>query len=255
MTGLLDWSFWADIMNAIWADVHQPWFWLGVLQIIWVNILLSGDNAVVIALACRDLPPRQRTWGLVIGAGVAVTLRIVFTLIVTTLMRLPYLKLAGGVALVYIAVKLLVPEDNEGDAHVEPSQHLWRAVRIVAIADLIMSLDNVIAIAAAANGSVLLLVIGLGVSVPLIIAGAALVMSLLTRFPILVWAGAALLGWIAGELIGTDPAVRAQVGDRLGYHLLPHLDVTLGIAGILIVVGLGWWLRRRHFAKLERSAI
>jgi YjbE family integral membrane protein len=252
MMGLLDWSFWTNIMDAIWADVHQPLFWLGVLQIIWVNILLSGDNAVVIALACRDLPPRQRTWGLVIGAGVAVTLRIVFTLIVTTLMQLPYLKLAGGVALIYIAVKLLVPEDQDGN---EPSRHLWRAVRIVAFADLIMSLDNVIAIAAAAHGSLLLLIIGLGISVPLIIAGAALVMSLLTRFPILVWAGAALLGWIAGELIGTDPAVLGFVGDRLGYHLLPHLEVTLGVLGVLIVVGVGWWLRRRHFAKLERSPV
>ena len=130
-----------------------------------------------------------------IGAAVAVTLRIGFTLIVTTLMQLPYLKLAGGVALVYIAVKLLVPEDDEGGAKIEPSQHLWRAVRIVALADIIMSLDNVIAIAAAAKDSVLLLIIGLGVSVPLIIAGAALVMTVLTRFPFLsgrapvCWAG------------------------------------------------------------------
>jgi YjbE family integral membrane protein len=255
MMGLLDWSFWADVVDTVWADVHQPLFWLGVLQIIWVNILLSGDNAVVIALACRNLPPRQRMWGMAIGAGVAVTLRIVFTLIVTTLMQLPYLKLVGGVALVYIAVRLLVPEDGEGEPHIETSRHLWRAVRIVAFADLIMSLDNVIAIAAAAHGSVLLLVIGLGISVPLIIAGAALVMSLLTRYPILVWAGAALLGWIAGELIGTDPAVLGFVGDRLGYHLVPHLEVTMGIVGILIVVSVGWWLRRRYLARMERSLV
>lgn len=253
MIDLLDSASWGAIWDTVLADMNQPTFWLGVLQIIWINILLSGDNAVVIALACRDLPPRQRLWGMVAGAGVAVTLRIAFTLIVTTLMQLPYLKLVGGAALVYIAVKLLVPEDDEGDSKIEPSQHLWRAVRIVAIADIIMSLDNVIAIAAAAKDSVLLLVIGLGISVPLIIAGAALVMSLLTRFPILVWAGAALLGWIAGELIGTDPAVRGFVGDALGAGILHNFAVVVGILGVLIVVGMGWWLRRRHFARVERG--
>jgi YjbE family integral membrane protein len=253
MIDVLDSASWGAIWDAVSADMQQPTFWLGVLQIIWINILLSGDNAVVIALACRDLPPRQRMWGMIIGAGVAVTLRILFTLIVTTLMQLPYLKLVGGAALVYIAVKLLVPEDEQGDAKIEPSQHLWRAVRIVALADIIMSLDNVIAIAAAAKDSVLLLVIGLGISVPLIIAGAAVVMSLLTRFPILVWAGAALLGWIAGELIGTDPAVRAFVGDHVGGAALHSFALLMGILGILIVVGTGWWLRRRHFARSERG--
>lgn len=249
----MDWAFWNRVIGAIIADVHQPVFWLGVLQIIWVNILLSGDNAVVIALACRNLPPRQRMWGMAIGAGVAVALRIIFTLIVSTLMELPYLKLAGGVALLYIAIKLLVPDEPSGDPEIRPSRHLWRAVRIVAFADLIMSLDNVIAIAAAARGSLLLLVLGLGISVPLIVAGAALVMSMLTRFPILVWAGAALLGWIAGELIGTDLAVRDIVADKLGAHVLPNFAVLTGTLGILIVVGIGWWLRRRHLARAERS--
>jgi YjbE family integral membrane protein len=253
MIDVLDSASWGAIWNAASADMQQPTFWLSVMQIIWINILLSGDNAVVIALACRDLPPRQRMWGLVIGAGVAVSLRIGFTLIVTTLMQLPYLKLVGGAALIYIAVKLLVPEDEDGESKVEPSEHLWRAVRIVALADIIMSLDNVIAIAAAAKDSVLLLVIGLGISVPLIIAGAALVMTVLTRFPILVWAGAALLGWIAGELIGNDPVVRGFVGERLGEGMLHNFAVMVGIAGILLVVGLGWWLRRRHFAKSEQG--
>ena len=253
MIDLLDSASWGALLDTVSAEMNQPTFWLGVLQIIWINILLSGDNAVVIALACRDLPPRQRMWGMIVGAGVAVTLRIAFTLIVTTLMQLPYLKLVGGVALVYIAVKLLVPEDEEGDSKIEPSQHLWRAVRIVAIADIIMSLDNVIAIAAAAKDSVLLLVIGLGISVPLIIAGAAVVMSLLTRFPVLVWAGAGLLGWIAGELIGTDPAVRGFIGDALGTGILHNFAVLVGILGVLIVVGMGWWLRRRHFARVERG--
>jgi YjbE family integral membrane protein len=255
LMGWFDPASWNAMFETLWLDFHQPAFWVGVLQIIWIDILLAGDNAVVIALACRNLPPHLRTWGMVIGAGVAVTMRIGFTLIVATLMQFPYLKLAGGVALIYIALKLLVPDKHDGDTQIEPSRHLWRAVGIVAFADLIMSLDNVIAIAAAARGSVALLIIGLAISVPLIIAGAALVMSLLTRFPILVWAGAALLGWIAGELIGTDPAVRGFVGEWLGDRLLPHLDVTLGIAGILVVVGVGRWLRRRHFARVERSLV
>lgn len=250
---VLDWAFWVDLMDAFWVDVHHPLFWVGVLQIIWVNILLSGDNAVVIALACRALPPRQRMWGMTLGAAVAVLLRIVFTLIVSTLMQLPYLKLAGGVALLYIAIKLLVPDEHAED-DIQQSRHLWRAVRIIAFADLIMSLDNVIAIAAAAKGSVSLLVIGLAISVPLIVAGAALVMSMLNRFPVLVWAGAALLGWIAGELVGTDPAVVDVLVDRIGPHNLHNFAVLSGIAGILIVVGVGWVLRRRHLARLERSA-
>jgi YjbE family integral membrane protein len=179
----------------------------------WINILLSGDNAVVIAMACRGLPHRQRVWGMVLGAGVAVLLRIIFTGVVASLMLLPWLKIVGGLALFYIAAKLLVPEDPD-DSEVEAVEHLWRAVRIVAIADIIMSLDNVIAIAAAAQGNMALLVIGLGVSIPLIVAGAALIMALLDRYPILVWAGAALLGWIVGEVIATDPVVQGYLEPR-----------------------------------------
>ena len=185
-------------------------FWLAVGKIIWINILLSGDNAVVIALACRGLPARQRFWGMMLGAGVAIMLRIVFTGVVASLMQLPYLKIAGGLALFYIAVKLLVPDDAD-ESETEAVAHLWRAVRVVAIADIVMSLDNVIAIAAAAGGNMALLVLGLAISIPLIVAGAALFMSLLDRFPILVWAGAALLGWIAGEVIATDPVTRGYL--------------------------------------------
>ena len=182
-------------------------FWVAVGKIIWINILLSGDNAVVIAMACRGLPARQRLWGMILGAGVAVVLRIVFTGIVASLMLLPYLKLVGGLALFYIAAKLLVPDEPDDDGEVEAVEHLWRAVRIVAVADIIMSLDNVIAIAAAAGGNMALLILGLAISIPLIVAGAALIMALLDRFPILIWAGAALLGWIVGEVIATDPVV------------------------------------------------
>jgi YjbE family integral membrane protein len=241
---LFDPAWWSAVFDAIATEANQPAFWLAVLQIIWINILLSGDNAVVIALACRDLPPRQRAWGMVLGAGVAVGLRIVFTLIVTTLMALPYLKLIGGLALLYIAIKLLVPEDHTEDGKIEASDKLWRAVRLVAVADIIMSLDNVIAIAAAAKGSILLLVIGLGISVPLIIAGAALIMSLLDRLPVLVWAGAALLGWIAGEVIATDPAVSAFIADRFGGESHHTMELATAAAGAFLVVLAGWMWRR-----------
>jgi YjbE family integral membrane protein len=188
------------------SEMQQPAFWVAVGKIIWINILLSGDNALVIAMACRALAPRQRLWGMILGAGVAVILRILFTGIVATLMALPYLKLVGGLALIVIAAKLVVPEEQDEDG-VQSASHLWHAVQIVVVADIVMSLDNVIAVAAAANGSLPLLVLGLAISVPLIVAGAALIMALLNRLPILVWAGAALLGWIAGDVIATDPAV------------------------------------------------
>jgi YjbE family integral membrane protein len=188
------------------SDMQTPAFWLAVGKIIWINILLSGDNALVIALACRGLQPRQRLWGMVIGAGIAVILLIAFTAVVATLMALPYLKLVGGLVLMVIAAKLLVPEDEGGD--VAAGTSLWHAVRIVVIADIIMSLDNVIAVAAAAHGQLPLLILGLAISIPIIIAGAALIMALLDRLPILVWLGAALLGWIAGEAMSTDPAVQ-----------------------------------------------
>ena len=201
------------------TEMQQPTFWVALGKIMWINILLSGDNALVIAMACRGLPPRQRFWGMVLGAGVAVFLRIIFTGIVVTLMALPYLKLVGGLALLVIAAKLLVPE-QEDESGVDAASHLWAAVQIVAIADIVMSLDNVIAVAAAANGSIPLLVIGLVISVPLIVAGAALIMALLTRLPALVWAGAGLLGWIAGDDQGDadgkpeDKQGNAAIGGR-----------------------------------------
>src|SRR5712672_4703289 len=164
--------------------MQQPAFWVAVGKIIWINVLLSGDNALVIALACRGLAPRQRLWGMIFGAGAAVILRIIFTGIVASLMELPYLKLVGGLALIVIAAKLLVPEEADEDS-VKSASHLWAAIQIVVVADIVMSLDNVIAVAAAANGSVPLLVLGLAISIPLIVAGAALIMALLTRLPIL----------------------------------------------------------------------
>ena len=211
-------------------EMQQPAFWLAVGKIIWINVLLSGDNALVIALACRGLQPQQRLWGMILGAAAAVILRIIFTGIVATLMALPWLKLVGGLALIVIAAKLLVPEEE--DDGVQSASHLWAAVQIVVVADIVMSLDNVIAVAAAANGSVPLLVLGLAISIPLIVAGAALIMALLNRMPILVWAGAALLGWIAGDVIATDPAVHPALQRFFDGPVGVGLDAMLGTLGI-----------------------
>jgi YjbE family integral membrane protein len=227
--------------------VEQPGFWLAVIQIIWVDILLSGDNAVVIALACRKLPPRQRVWGVVLGTLVAISLRVAFAAVVTTLMKMAYLKLVGGVLLLWIAVKLLGPEEGNGkNGEVEPVENLWRAVRIIAIADGVMSLDNVIAIAAVAERfdppyNIALLIFGLAVSIPLIMVGAALVLALLERFPIIVWAGAALLGWIAGEIIAKDPMFTAKLDPAMA-HTVWMVAATLGA---LFVIGAGMVRRRR----------
>lgn len=213
------------------TDMQTPSFWLAVGKIIWINVLLSGDNALVIALACRGLHPRQRVWGMVIGAGIAVVLLILFTGIVATLMVLPYLKLIGGLALLAIAAKLLVPEDGGDD--VTEGTSLWHAVRIVVIADIVMSLDNVIAVAAAANGQLPLLVLGLAVSIPMIVAGAALIMMILDRMPILVWLGAALLGWIGGDVIATDPAIAPQLRKLLDGDVSLNIDTTSSMFGFV----------------------
>jgi len=254
------------------ADMQSPSFWLAVGKIIWINVLLSGDNALVIALACRGLHPRQRVWGMTIGAGIAVILLILFTGIVATLMALPYLKLAGGLALLAIASKLLVPEDSGDD--IKAGTSLWHAVRIVVIADIVMSLDNVIAVAAAANGQLPLLVLGLAISIPMIIAGAALIMMILDRMPILVWLGAALLGWIAGGVIATDPAVvpwlhRFMAGDislnidttSVMFGFVEHLrldseidEILLALLGAVVVLVVGSIWRRRKLQAVGAHA-
>ncbi len=216
-----------------------------LLEIIWVNIILSGDNAVVIAMACRSLPVDRQRMGMILGAGVAIVLRIVFTVLVVTLLTTPYLKIIGGLLLLWVAVKLVMGEDD--DASVAGSDKLWAAVRTIAIADAVMSLDNVLAIAAIAGDSTFLLITGLAISIPLIIAGASLIITLLEKFPILVWAGAALLGWIAGEMILSDPALVS----RFGADRLHALEYPAAIAAALAVVAVGYLLgrRRRHTAE------
>jgi len=245
MGQMVDPSMWSHMFLSGWNDMGQATFLVAVLKIVWINILLSGDNAVVIAMVCRGLPRRQRWWGMVLGAGVAIVLRVIFTGVVATLMLLPYLKIIGGLALFYIAAKLLVPED-EDKSEIEAIEHLWRAVRIVAVADIVMSLDNVIAIAAAAQGNFALLVFGLAISIPLIVAGAALIMQLLDRFPILVWAGAALLGWIVGEVIATDSVIEGYLIPRIGdqaFHYFRYACAVVGAALVLIVGG--YWRRKK----------
>jgi YjbE family integral membrane protein len=219
------------------TEIHQPHFWVALAEIIWINVLLSGDNALVVAMACRGLAPRHRLWGMILGAGAAVLLRIFFTAIVASVMKLPYFKLVGGLALIVIAARLLVPE-KEGEG-VRSASHLWTAVRIVVVADVVMSLDNVIAVAAAAQGSIPLLVLGLASSIPLIVAGAVLIVALLDRLPILVWAGAALLGWIAGDIIATDPVVHPALHEFCDGPVGIKFDswlASLGVTKLVAVV-------------------
>jgi YjbE family integral membrane protein len=249
-------------------DIYQIGFWTTVFEIILINILLSGDNAILIALACRKLPTPQRKWGMIIGAGVASVLLIVFTGVISTLMTLPYLKLLGGCALLWIAFRLLVSDADEH--HVEAVDDLWRAVRIIVVADVIMSLDNVIAVAAAARGSYVLLGLGLMVSIPIVIFGAALIMALLERFPVLVWVGAALLGGIAGDLIVEDPAVRqflpatatltfapqSIIFGESGYHgpeiSVDPIAVVFSLIGAVTVLATAlWYLRSRRTTAIE----
>jgi YjbE family integral membrane protein len=242
-------------VEFLWYDLLQPAFWIAASQIIGVNIILSGDNAVVIAMACMTLPPRQRFWGMIFGAGVAVLLRVIFTLVVAQALTYPYLKLVGGALLFYVAIKL-VTEDAEGDGEgVEGAQNLWRAVRIIAIADIVMSLDNVIAIAASAEIAAArvdaahamaikatLIIFGLATSVPLIVAGSAILMALLERYRVLVWGGGALLGWVAGDIMATDPALV----DWLSGPTLHQLHLWGGRIGGLFVVGMGYIMVGKH---------
>jgi YjbE family integral membrane protein len=234
------------------SDLQSAGFWLALGKIVWINVLLSGDNALVIALACRGLHGRYRFWGMVAGSGIAVALRVVFTGIVATLMALPYLKLVGGLALLVIAAKLLVPEEEDEDG-VKSASHLWAAIQIVVVADIVMSLDNVIAIAAAAQGNFALILIGLAISIPLIVAGAALIMALLERFPILVWAGAALLGWIVGEVIMTDPVIQGLLEPKLGPEAFQYTVLFAALLGAILVLLVGGSWRRSKQASLKEK--
>jgi YjbE family integral membrane protein len=242
-------------VDFLWQDLTHAPFWLAALKIIFVNVILSGDNAVVIAMACLTLPPKQRLWGMILGAGVAVLLRVIFTLVIAQAMTYPYLKLIGGALLFYVAIKLVTEDADGDDEGVEGAHTLWRAVRIVAIADIVMSLDNVIAIAATAEiaaaqvdlahaGSIKasLIIFGLATSVPLIVAGSAILMALLERYRVLVWGGGALLGWVAGDVMVTDPALNSWFSEALVHEL----HMWGGPVGGLIVLGAGYIIVSRH---------
>ncbi|WP_234051258.1 MULTISPECIES: TerC family protein [unclassified Xanthobacter] len=234
-------------------DFTSPNFWLSLLQIVWIDLLLSGDNAIVIALACRSLPKGQRKWGIVLGAAAAVVLRILFALAVSLLLGIPLLKVVGALLLFWIAIKLAVGDDDDGH-EVEAADTLFKAVRTIAIADAVMSLDNVVAVAAAARGHAELFVFGLLLTIPLIVFGAQVLLTLLQRLPVLIWAGAALLGWIAGDMLVRDtlsvdllahlnPALVVENHDGLHPAALPHY-VASGL-GAAFVVAVGLVMRRR----------
>jgi YjbE family integral membrane protein len=216
-----------------------PAFWSGLAQIILVNIVLSGDNALVIALACRNLEKKHQKPAILIGSAGAIILRIIFVLIVDQLLKIGYLKLIGGLLLLWIGIKLVQGEE-EGHDGVKAAGSLWTAIRTIIIADAVMSLDNAIAIAAAAHGDTTLIILGLIISIPLIIFGATLIMLLLNRFPIIVIAGGALLGYISGEVLATDPAY----ADKLA-AALPNAKTIFEIGGAVITVAIGYYLQYR----------
>jgi YjbE family integral membrane protein len=238
-----------DFLSGLGVSM-EPQFWLALVQIIWINVLLSGDNAIVIALACRQLPPRQRTAGIVLGTLAALILRLIFSGVVVTLMFIPWLKIAGGLALLWIAVKLLMPNEQSEES-TAAAEGLLRAMMVIAIADVVMSLDNVIAVAAAAGGNFALLVFGLAISIPAIVVGASLIAALLNRFPIIVWAGAALLGWIAGDVLATDPVV-VDAARRLG----PSAPDNIKLASAIICMAgtvIAGWLGRARLARQQQT--
>ncbi|VWX59495.1 Integral membrane protein, YjbE family [Burkholderiales bacterium 8X] len=216
-------------------------FWIGLIKIVWINIILSGDNAVVIAMAARSLPPHQQRTAVLFGSGAAVVLRIVLTVVAAKLLALPYLQIVGGALLLYIGVQLL-SEEEEGDGEGKEYGSMFAAVRTILLADLVMSLDNVIAVAAAAQGSMVLLILGLAISIPLVIFGSTLMIKLMERFPIIITLGAALIGWVGGETVVSDVVLR----DVLVAN--PWLHYAAAAAGAVLVVAVGRLLQKRSHA-------
>lgn len=241
-----------EILRGHLAD-FDPHFWTSVVEIIWINVLLSGDNAIVIALACRNLAPKQRLMGMALGTAAAIVLRLAFASVVSSLLVIPYLKIIGGAALLWIATKLLVNEANASVPVAQPSGSLMEAVRAIAIADVVMSFDNVIAVVAAADGNFSLLVFGLGMSIPAIVAGATVIMAVLNYLPVIAWAGAALLGWIAGGVIASDVAVVERTA-ALGAATQEHISLTCSIVGMLVtLLAASLWRARQAHVVGEQS--
>ena len=220
-------------------------FWIAVGQIILIDILLGGDNAVVIALACRGLPAHQRTKGIIWGTVGAIVLRIILIAFALALLQIPYLKLIGALLLVWIGVKLIAPEDEDEHGNIQSSDKLWTAIKTVVIADLVMSIDNVVAIAAAAQNAgeqhqLALVIFGLVVSIPIIVGGSQLILKLMDRFPVIITLGGMLLGWIAGTMAHTDPALTPYLPQDRSWH------IALGVAGALLVLVIGKLVQSRR---------
>ena len=222
-------------------------FWIGLVKIVWINIILSGDNAVVIALAARSLPPEQQKKAIMFGSGAAVVLRIVLTVVAAKLLELSFLQIIGGALLLWIGYQLLTG-DEEGEGESKGKGGMMAAVRTILIADLVMSLDNVIAVAATAQGNMVLLILGLAISIPLVIFGSTLMIKLMERFPVIVTLGAALIGWVGGETIVNDNILH----DYAIAH--PWLHYVAAAAGAILVVAVGKFVKARNEAKAETAA-
>ncbi|MCC3704309.1 TerC family protein [Rouxiella badensis] len=213
--------------------LFEQWdFIVILLQIIVIDLLLGGDNAVVIAMACRKLPPHQRNKAIFIGTAGAILARVVLLIIAVSLLNLPYLKLVGGLLLLWIGIKLVANEDEESD--VKSATSLWKTAMTIVVADVVMSLDNVLAVAAAGKGNILLVALGVVISIPIIIAGSKLVLAIINRFPVVIMLGGALIGWIAGSMLVTDPAIA-----HLQIAAIAHLPTIAGVVGALLVLALG----------------
>lgn len=229
-------------------DLSSAAFWAALGSIILANIVLSGDNAVVIALAARSLPPHQQKKAIFWGSAAAIVMRIVLTLIAVEMLKWPWLKIVGGLLLLYIGVSLLSEDDGDGDEG-HANGGMVAAIRTILVADLVMSLDNVLAVAAAAKGNTPLLVIGLAISIPLIIFGSTLLLKVMERFPIIITLGAALLGFLAGEMLLTDPAVSTRFGE------MSHDIVNAaGAVGAVLVVAIGLWMQKRSRLRAAEEA-
>ena len=220
-----------------------PDFWIGLFKIIWINIILSGDNAVVIALAARGLPPEQQRKAIIFGSGAAVVLRIALTVVAAKLMELPFVEIIGGLLLLWIGIGLLKGEGEQEDDGNQAKAGMMTAIRTILIADLVMSLDNVIAVAAAAKGDMLLLILGLAVSIPLVVFGSTLMIKLMERFPVIVTLGAALIGWVAGETITSDHMLEGFV------RINPWAHYAAAACGAVLVIAMGKWMQFKAAAQ------
>lgn len=222
-------------------------FWIGLFKIVWIDIILSGDNAVVIALATRGLPAEQQKKAVMFGSGAAVLLRVALTVIAAKLMQLPFVEVIGGLLLLWIGMGLLKSEDDAAGSGNAVKQGMLAAVRTILLADFVMSLDNVIAVAAAAGGNVLLLILGLAISIPLVVFGSTLMIKLMARFPIIVTLGAALIGWVAGETITNDHVLQGFVQAH------PWVHYAAAAAGAVLVILLGKWMQTRATDQVKNG--